>query len=459
MSQSERGEEAEGSGSGSPDPASDPATVARPISPWLEPENRDEEAARVRREHIRNELEKFASEFLLQVSPNLELAGANLRGGAMALGYEGPEQEGARVTDLLHPDDVDKVLALTERARRTPGFEEGLQVRGRHKDGTWRMLDLRIFDASLRSDLAGVVVRVRDITDEHNAKVTASDLDRFSSLAEMLPFGILSADARGWVVYSNEAARHILNLSKEMVAGHGWEQAVLPDDWDIVSAASSRVIAAGITERTSFRVATSLFQRWAEVKFVPLGSPSEPTGWIATVEDITDRRRAEGELAHQATHDSLTGVPNRALMEDRLDQARGRLQRGTASSITVMFVDVDGFKEINDTYGHRVGDEVLIEVARRLKGVLREVDTVARFGGDEFIAVCESLPPGEDVALELRISAALDRPVTVGDQVVDVGASVGRSRSADAMVEVADLIARADEDMYQHKQKRRRPPS
>jgi len=73
-----------------------------------------------------------------------------------------------------------------------------------------------------------VVVRVRDITDEHNAKVTASDLDRFSSLAEMLPFGILSADARGWVVYSNEAARHILNLSKEMVSGHGWEQSSSP---------------------------------------------------------------------------------------------------------------------------------------------------------------------------------------------------------------------------------------
>lgn len=451
MSDSEAGDESVGAGAGSD------ASRARDRtgSPWLEPGDREAEAARAKREHVRNELEKFASEFLLQVSPNLELRGANIRAGAMALGYDGTEREGQQVTEFLHPEDVEKVLALTERARRTPGFEEGLQVRAQHKDGTWRMLDLRVFDASLRSDLSGVVVRVRDITDEHNAKVTASDLDRFSSLAEMLPFGILSADARGWVVYSNEAARHILNLSKEMVGGHGWEQSVVSEDWDAVSAAASRVVAAGITEQTSFRVATSLFPRWAEVKFVPLGSPSEPSGWIATVEDITDRRKAEGELAHQATHDSLTGVPNRALMEDRLEQARGRLQRGTTSSITVLFVDLDEFKEINDTYGHRAGDEVLVEVARRLRGVLREVDTVARFGGDEFVAICESLPAGEDAALEQRIEDALSLPVAFGDLTIDIGASIGHARCTDSLVEASDLIAQADDDMYQHKQNRR----
>jgi diguanylate cyclase (GGDEF)-like protein/PAS domain S-box-containing protein len=272
----------------------------------------------------------------------------------------------------------------------------------------------------------------------------------------MLPFGILSADARGWVAYSNEAARHILNLSTQMVSGHGWEQAVLAEDWDAVAASASRVIAAGITERVVFRVATSLFQRWAEVKFVPLGSPSEPTGWIATVEDITDRRRAEGELAHQATHDQLTGLPNRALMEDRFGQARGRLQRGTATSVTVLFADLDRFKEINDSYGHQVGDAVLVSVAHRLTGVLRDVDTVARFGGDEFVCVCESLPLDEAAELERRISSALDEPVTIGDQAVVIGASVGHATTTDPTVELADLLARADDDMYQHKQERRR---
>ena len=173
-----------------------------------------------RRDHIRNELDNFASEFLLFVSPKLELVGANAR--AEALGYAGTEGEGKQITDFIHPEDLPKVFALTERARRTPGFEESIHLRAQHKDGSWRMLDVRVFDASLRSDLTGVVVRVRDVTDEHNAKVTASDLDRFSSLAEMLPFGILSADDRGWVAYSNEAARHILNLSQQMDLVPSW---------------------------------------------------------------------------------------------------------------------------------------------------------------------------------------------------------------------------------------------
>src|SRR5829696_5282809 len=121
------------------------------------------------------------------------------------------------MTDFICPDDLLNVAALTERLRRKPGIEESIQVRAQHKDGRWRILDVRVFDAALRSNLVGVVLRVRDVTDEHNAKVTASDLDRFSSLAEMLPFGILSADARGWVAYSNEAARQILNQSKQMV--------------------------------------------------------------------------------------------------------------------------------------------------------------------------------------------------------------------------------------------------
>lgn len=406
-----------------------------------------------RRRDVNDQLDQFGSEFLLLVSPTLELVAANVRGAA--LGYLDSEGQGRQITDFVHPEEVDKVLALTERARRTPGFEEAIQLRAKHKSGSWRMLDVRVFDASVRSDLVGVVLRVRDVTDEHNAKVTASDIDRFSSLAEMLPFGILSADARGWVAYSNEASRQILHLSREMVSGHGWEQAVMPEDWDAVSAAASRVIAAGTSEHVTFRVTGGLFPRWAEVKFVPLGSPSQPTGWIATVEDITDRRRAEGELTHLATHDSLTGLPNRTLMEDRLDQARGRLQRGTASSITVFFVDVDRFKSVNDTYGHQVGDLVLVEFAERLRSVLRDVDTVARFGGDEFVAICESLPVSENRVIERRLAEVLDAPMQIDDLHLPIGASVGHARTTDVLVENDDLIGRADDDMYRHKQERR----
>ena len=94
------------------------------------------------------------------------------------------------------------------------------------------------------------------------------------------------------------------------------------------------------------------------------------TGWIGTVDDVTDRRRAETELTHQATHDVLTGLPNRMLLEDRLQQACARLTR-SHDAVSVMFIDLDGFKSVNDSFGHTVGDQVLVEVANRLRQILR----------------------------------------------------------------------------------------
>src|SRR5690606_21291066 len=112
------------------------------------------------------------------------------------------------------------------------------------------------------------------------------------------------------------------------------------------------------------------------------------------------------------THDPLTKLPNRLLLEDRLRQACARLRRG-ADSVSVLFIDLDGFKAINDTLGHRAGDQVLVEVARRIRGVVRDVDTVARFAGDEFVVVCESLEPDQTGYVVRRIARAVDQVFVV----------------------------------------------
>src|SRR5262249_19522605 len=154
------------------------------------------------------------------------------------------------------------------------------------------------------------------------------------------------------------------NLAADELRGRGWEDAIHPDDQLEVLAATEQVLAFGLPAQAVFRVHTAMFARWAHAKFVPLGRPGDPAGWIATIDDITDRRRAESQLAHQATHDPLTKLPNRVLLEDRLRQACARLRRG-ADSVSVLFIDLDGFKTINDTLGHQAGDRVLIEVAQR----------------------------------------------------------------------------------------------
>jgi diguanylate cyclase (GGDEF)-like protein len=150
-----------------------------------------------------------------------------------------------------------------------------------------------------------------------------------------------------------------------------------------------------------------------------------------------ERRRHEAELAHQALHDPLTGLPNRALFADRLRLALSRLGR-TQTRLAVLFLDLDGFKAINDSLGHGAGDQFLVEVAQRLRGVLRGGDTAARLGGDEFVILCEDVAG----ASEARMIAA---------RVVDElpgSVSVGIALATDGTEDPTALVRAADAAMY-----------
>ncbi len=414
------------------------------------------------REEILVALHTFGSELLLLVSPRGELLAAS---GANPLGFgTGADEVGRHIGEYLHPDDLPKVFDVIERARLTAGFEDAITVRARHDDGTWRFLEATVFDSQrdpiLRDSHRGAVIRVRDMTDvpgsrPRNTWRNAGETDRFLSLAEALPSGILSADARGHVVFSNEAAQQLFDLSADKIRGRGWEHRVHPDDLDEVRAATELLVKGAGPQQVTFRVQTGLFLRWASAKFVPLGSAVVHTGWIATLDDVTDRQRTESELAHRATHDALTGLPNRTLLEDRLHQACARIRR-TGVSVTTMFVDLDDFKTINDTYGHQAGDQVLREVAARLLTCIRDTDTVSRLHGDEFVVLCEGLTPDEVAGVEARITEAFEEPMRVGTTRLVIGASIGVATTEDADTAVADLLARADQAMYRVKRARRR---
>jgi diguanylate cyclase (GGDEF)-like protein len=168
------------------------------------------------------------------------------------------------------------------------------------------------------------------------------------------------------------------------------------------------------------------------------------------------RRQAETELAHQALHDPLTGLPNRALLMDRLDQAAARALRQPVP-LTVLFLDLDRFKVVNDGLGHSAGDELLRVVAHRLVEAVRPGDTVARFGGDEFVILCETLP-GEEaaVALARRVADTLSHPVTIAGRDVAITASIGIVVADDAaLTSPEELLRDADTAMYQAKERGR----
>jgi diguanylate cyclase (GGDEF)-like protein len=162
-----------------------------------------------------------------------------------------------------------------------------------------------------------------------------------------------------------------------------------------------------------------------------------------------EREHAEAQLAHQALHEPLTGLPNRQLLVDRLTHAIDLVARRGRDRPAVMFLDIDRFKLVNDTYGHQAGDELLIQITSRLRTVMRATDTLARFGGDEFVVLCEDV--GDTAALERvteRIRAVFDQPFKLDSDVLDVSVSIGVARVSDDVISAEALLSEADAAMY-----------
>ena len=187
---------------------------------------------------------------------------------------------------------------------------------------------------------------------------------------------------------------------------------------------------------------------WGEIIVDDEGNPARMVGicW-----DITERKQMEEQLVHEALHDRLTGLPNRALFLDRLAQAVSSQTRGRGAP-AVLFLDVDRFKVINDSLGHEAGDEVLIELAQRLSELMRPGDTVARFGGDEFVVLCQGVQhPAEAMHVADRLIEGVSGPVSVTGADIVLSVSVGIAVSASAEDNAGDLLRDADAAMYRAK--------
>jgi diguanylate cyclase (GGDEF)-like protein len=191
--------------------------------------------------------------------------------------------------------------------------------------------------------------------------------------------------------------------------------------------------------------------RWFRAFIYPVRDESATLSEVTIIlEDVTERRALEERIAHQAFHDSLTGLANRTLFADRLEHALARTER-QEDEIAVMFIDLDDFKHVNDSLGHGAGDSLIVEIAKRISACLRTQDTFARFGGDEFVLLLEDVDEGGAIVVAERILREIRSPITIDGSELSVTASIGIVLGDSARIRGEELLRSADAAMYRSK--------
>ncbi|MCW2665708.1 MAG: hypothetical protein JWN57_670 [Frankiales bacterium] len=286
--------------------------------------------------------------------------------------------------------------------------------------------------------------------------------DAFETFFDQVGVGLALADLTATYVRSNAAYAALVGRSPEDLVGVALDTVLLFED-PKHRAELAQVVDGGLsaTEGDGRYLRPDGHETWVLHGVTVVRDRAGAAVWLAvSAQDITERRQAEDSLkelsaimTERAVRDPLTGLANRALLEERLRGALARDAR-TGGQTGVLFLDLDGFKAINDQHGHAVGDEVLLSVAHRLRHVVRPSDTVARLGGDEFVVLVEGVIDDGLTPLVARLQAAVEEPVAVGEQLLTVGVSIGRSLSVGGMAEPSALLAQADRSMYSVKRQR-----
>jgi diguanylate cyclase (GGDEF)-like protein/PAS domain S-box-containing protein len=287
-------------------------------------------------------------------------------------------------------------------------------------------------------------------------------LARFEATFAGALTGMLLIDPEGTIVDSNPAGHELFGYDREELEGRSVAGFVHPDDRPPTEAAYLRMIARG---EDSVRLEYRLVRRDGEVRSVEVGvslvrdAAGTQTFSIAMIQDVTKRKEVEAALVaqselnqYQALHDALTGLANRSLFRDRIDQALRRARR-SSGGLAVLVIDLDRFKEINDSLGHAAGDALLVELSRRLEAVLRESDTVARLGGDEFgLLLPDPNVPDDVLTATERVRRAIEGSVVVEGLPLSIEVSIGIALYPEHGEDVDTLLQCADFAMYKAKE-------
>jgi diguanylate cyclase (GGDEF)-like protein/PAS domain S-box-containing protein len=358
-----------------------------------------------------------------------------------------PEEQNANFDmfqRLLHPDDRQRVLELVERAR-TAGTGFACEHRLVRPDGIVRVLQAR---AEVHADAAGrpatMVGTAQDVTDRTRAQEAAQ---RLAAIVQSSSDAIYSVAADMTVTTWNAAAERLLGRPAAEMLGHPIASVWPPEHLELNRSMFERAFTGEVItdvetmqlHRDGSRVAVTV--SWSPIK----DDSGAITGVSVIARDITQRRQLEEQLVRQALHDPLTGLANRVLFADRLEHALARGRR-PGVTVAILVIDLDGFKDINDSLGHDAGDDLLTIAGMRLQGHARPDDTVARLGGDEFGVLLEDIAAAEAVRSAEALLEGLATPIVLRDRDLTPTASIGIAIAAGEDAET--LLRNADTAMY-----------
>jgi diguanylate cyclase (GGDEF)-like protein/PAS domain S-box-containing protein len=366
------------------------------------------------------------------------------------LGWAPEDLIGLRSSELVHPDDQERAVTTWVELVSTK-LSQRIRLRHACKDGSWLWVEIEnIHNGADNPDEVEITAQLTDISDEMAAHEAVERRERLlRRLAEALPAGVLQIRRDRSVVFANARLGAILATAEPTLEDLLSE--TTPDSRAELEAAVDTALTDGKDSELEIEVSTPDVRasRRLAVSVVAVEADAyDGEGALICVTDVTASVQLREQLSFQATRDPLTGCLNRSALMERLSNLLAEEHLG----ITAIFIDIDNFKPVNDRYGHAAGDEVLISLARRLKGLVRDGDLVARLGGDEFLVVGHGVDGAQSGAMAARLHKAINTPVTAAGETIGLRASTGVSPALPGDTPER-LVARADAAMYECKRR------
>lgn len=367
------------------------------------------------------------------------------------LGYEIGEFIGRKVSDLFNAGDPERFLNLLRRGAGEG--ENSLELCIRHRAG--HDLWFEVAGNAIRNEegrIIGAVLGGRDITDrkQKEEELRLSE-ERYRTILENIADGYFEVDLAGNLTFASEPCLRITNAPWAVMQGMNFRQYTPKEDWPKLYESFFSVFSTGESLKglgwDVIRLDGTRFPIEVSVSLIR-DAQGRPVGFRGIIRDVTGRKQADENVQWMAYHDLLTGLPNRALFYDRAAMILAQAKR-KALPFGVMMLDLDKFKNVNDTHGHDIGDKVLAAVACRLKKLLRDEDTVARTGGDEFVVLLPEVDGVTSVEqVRQRILTSFTEPIAVEERKFPVSFSIGTALYPEDGDDIDALMRCADLSMY-----------